>query len=58
MYDQLLMRVLNRRADTPEQLQAFVDIGVRDFILRFADFQRLDGVRRFEREVAPKLKVG
>ena len=46
---------------TPEsvgaQLQGFVDAGVRDFILRFADFPRLDGVRRFEREIAPTIKV-
>jgi alkanesulfonate monooxygenase SsuD/methylene tetrahydromethanopterin reductase-like flavin-dependent oxidoreductase (luciferase family) len=46
---------------TPEQvgerLQAFVDAGVRDFILRFADFPRLDGARRFEREIAPKIKA-
>jgi alkanesulfonate monooxygenase SsuD/methylene tetrahydromethanopterin reductase-like flavin-dependent oxidoreductase (luciferase family) len=45
---------------TPDQvrdaLQGFVDVGVRDFILRFADFPRLDGVRRFEREVAPHLR--
>jgi alkanesulfonate monooxygenase SsuD/methylene tetrahydromethanopterin reductase-like flavin-dependent oxidoreductase (luciferase family) len=40
-----------------EQLQAFVDVGVRDFILRFADFPRLEGVRRFEREIAPTLQV-
>lgn len=40
-----------------ERLQAFVDVGVRDFILRFADFPRQDGVLRFAREVAPKLKV-
>lgn len=38
-----------------ERLQAFVDVGVRDFILRFADFPRLEGVRRFEKEIAPKL---
>jgi alkanesulfonate monooxygenase SsuD/methylene tetrahydromethanopterin reductase-like flavin-dependent oxidoreductase (luciferase family) len=46
---------------TPEQvaakLQSFVDVGVRDFILRFADFPRLDGVRRFEREIAPKITI-
>jgi alkanesulfonate monooxygenase SsuD/methylene tetrahydromethanopterin reductase-like flavin-dependent oxidoreductase (luciferase family) len=46
---------------TPEsvraQLQEFVDAGVRDFILRFADFPRLDGVRRFAREIAPRIKV-
>jgi alkanesulfonate monooxygenase SsuD/methylene tetrahydromethanopterin reductase-like flavin-dependent oxidoreductase (luciferase family) len=46
---------------TPEQvtarLQAFVDVGVRDFILRFADFPRLEGAQRFAREVVPKLKA-
>jgi alkanesulfonate monooxygenase SsuD/methylene tetrahydromethanopterin reductase-like flavin-dependent oxidoreductase (luciferase family) len=41
-----------------EQLRAFVDVGVRDFILRFADFPRLTGVQRFAREVAPQLSVG
>ena len=45
---------------TPEQvrekLQGFVDVGVRDFILRFADFPRLEGAQRFAREVAPKLR--
>jgi alkanesulfonate monooxygenase SsuD/methylene tetrahydromethanopterin reductase-like flavin-dependent oxidoreductase (luciferase family) len=40
-----------------ERVQAFVDAGVRDFILRFADFPRLDGARRFEREIAPKIRV-
>lgn len=47
---------------TPEQvaakLQAFVDLGVRDFILRFADFPRLEGVQRFEREIAPQIREG
>lgn len=46
---------------TPEQvterLQAYIDVGVRDFIMRFADFPRLDGTWRFAREIAPKLKV-
>jgi alkanesulfonate monooxygenase SsuD/methylene tetrahydromethanopterin reductase-like flavin-dependent oxidoreductase (luciferase family) len=45
---------------TPEQvtarLQAFIDAGVRDFILRFADFPRLDGALRFAGEIAPKLR--
>jgi alkanesulfonate monooxygenase SsuD/methylene tetrahydromethanopterin reductase-like flavin-dependent oxidoreductase (luciferase family) len=40
-----------------ESLQAFVDAGVHDFILRFADFPRLDGPRRFEREIAPTLRA-
>jgi alkanesulfonate monooxygenase SsuD/methylene tetrahydromethanopterin reductase-like flavin-dependent oxidoreductase (luciferase family) len=40
-----------------ERLQAFVDAGVRDFILRFADFPRLDGALRFAREIAPRLRA-
>lgn len=39
------------------QLQAFVDAGVRDFILRFADFPRLDSALLFAREIAPRLHV-
>jgi alkanesulfonate monooxygenase SsuD/methylene tetrahydromethanopterin reductase-like flavin-dependent oxidoreductase (luciferase family) len=46
---------------TPDQvqarLQAFIDVGVRDFILRFADFPRQDGLHRFIEEVAPGLMV-
>lgn len=46
---------------TPEQvtarLQSFIDVGVRDFILRFADFPRLDGALRFAREIAPRLRA-
>jgi alkanesulfonate monooxygenase SsuD/methylene tetrahydromethanopterin reductase-like flavin-dependent oxidoreductase (luciferase family) len=40
-----------------ERLQGMVDVGVRDFILRFADFPRLDGAQRFAAEVAPKLRA-
>src|SRR5262249_42884078 len=46
---------------TPEQVQArleqFVAAGVRDFILRFADFPRLDGALRFAREIAPGISA-
>lgn len=46
---------------TPEQvtarLQGFIDAGVRDFILRFADFPRTDGALRFAREIAPRLRA-
>jgi alkanesulfonate monooxygenase SsuD/methylene tetrahydromethanopterin reductase-like flavin-dependent oxidoreductase (luciferase family) len=46
---------------TPDQvvarLQGMVDAGVRDFILRFADFPRLDGAMMFAREVAPRVGV-
>jgi alkanesulfonate monooxygenase SsuD/methylene tetrahydromethanopterin reductase-like flavin-dependent oxidoreductase (luciferase family) len=38
-----------------ERLQQFVDVGVRDFNLRFADFPRTDGAFRFLRDVMPKL---
>jgi alkanesulfonate monooxygenase SsuD/methylene tetrahydromethanopterin reductase-like flavin-dependent oxidoreductase (luciferase family) len=45
---------------TPEQvtekLRAMVAVGVRDFILRFADFPRLEGAQRFAREIAPRIK--
>jgi alkanesulfonate monooxygenase SsuD/methylene tetrahydromethanopterin reductase-like flavin-dependent oxidoreductase (luciferase family) len=50
--------VLGTPEQVAEQLQGFVDAGVRDFILRFADFPRLDGACRFIREVAPKLTAG
>jgi alkanesulfonate monooxygenase SsuD/methylene tetrahydromethanopterin reductase-like flavin-dependent oxidoreductase (luciferase family) len=46
---------------TPDQvrarLQGMIDAGVRDFIFRFADFPRMDGVHRFAQEVAPNLRV-
>ncbi|MFN8511290.1 MAG: LLM class flavin-dependent oxidoreductase [Thermomicrobiales bacterium] len=46
---------------TPEQvterLQEFIAAGVRDFNLRFADFPRTEGVLRFAREIAPKLRA-
>ena len=40
-----------------ERLQGMVDAGVRDVILRFADFPRLDGARLFAGEVAPRVRV-
>lgn len=47
---------------TPEQvterLQTYIEAGVRDFILRFADFPRLDGALRFASEIAPRLQPG
>jgi alkanesulfonate monooxygenase SsuD/methylene tetrahydromethanopterin reductase-like flavin-dependent oxidoreductase (luciferase family) len=45
---------------TPEtvaaRLQAYVDVGVRHFILRFLDFPAPDGALRFAAEVAPRLR--
>jgi alkanesulfonate monooxygenase SsuD/methylene tetrahydromethanopterin reductase-like flavin-dependent oxidoreductase (luciferase family) len=44
---------------TPDQVYArlkqFVDVGVRDFNLRFADFPRMDGALTFAREIAPRF---
>ena len=40
-----------------ERVQGMVDAGVRDFILRFADFPRLDGALLFAREVVPRVRV-
>ncbi len=40
-----------------DRLQGMADAGVRDFILRFADFPRLDGALRFAQEIAPKLQA-
>jgi alkanesulfonate monooxygenase SsuD/methylene tetrahydromethanopterin reductase-like flavin-dependent oxidoreductase (luciferase family) len=48
--------VIGSPEQVTEQLQAFVAAGVRDFILRFADFPRLDGALRFAREIAPRLR--
>ena len=38
-----------------EKIKAFVDIGVKYFILRFLDFPRLDGARLFAEEVVPEF---
>lgn len=43
--------------DCVERLQAYVDLGVRLFVIRFGDIPRLDGMRLFAREVAPKLQA-
>ncbi len=39
-----------------EQLQAYVDLGVTYFILRFTDFPRMHVIERFVSEVMPRLK--
>ena len=38
------------------QLQRFIDLDVRHFILRFADFPNTDGSRLFAQEVIPRLR--
>ncbi len=37
------------------ELQQWIDIGVTQFQLRFADFPRLDGINLFAREVLPRF---
>jgi alkanesulfonate monooxygenase SsuD/methylene tetrahydromethanopterin reductase-like flavin-dependent oxidoreductase (luciferase family) len=52
---------LYRIAGTPDEvaaeLNAFIDFGVRHFMLKFADFPRLDQYELFMEEVAPKLRM-
>ena len=52
---------INRIAGTPDevaaQLNAFVDLGVRHIMLKFADFPRLDQYELFMEDVVPKLRA-
>jgi alkanesulfonate monooxygenase SsuD/methylene tetrahydromethanopterin reductase-like flavin-dependent oxidoreductase (luciferase family) len=38
-----------------EQLQAFIDLGVRHLIVRLLDFPSTQGIETFAREVMPRL---
>jgi alkanesulfonate monooxygenase SsuD/methylene tetrahydromethanopterin reductase-like flavin-dependent oxidoreductase (luciferase family) len=46
---------------TPDQVEAqlrqFTEMGVEHFILRFADFPKVEGAERFAREVAPRFET-
>jgi len=46
-------------AGTPEecvdQLRAYTELGVSNFIIRFGDIPSLEGLRLFAKEVAPRL---
>ncbi len=52
---------INRIAGTPDevaqQLNAFVDLGVQHFMLKFADFPRLDQYELFMADVVPQLQA-
>ncbi len=39
-----------------DQIQAWVDAGVTHFLLRFADFPRLDSLELFSKEVVPRFR--
>lgn len=39
-----------------EQLRRWIDLGVAEFQLRFADFPKTDGIELFGQEVVPRLK--
>jgi alkanesulfonate monooxygenase SsuD/methylene tetrahydromethanopterin reductase-like flavin-dependent oxidoreductase (luciferase family) len=38
-----------------EQLQEYIDLGLSYFMIRFGDLPDLNGIRLFQREVAPKI---
>jgi alkanesulfonate monooxygenase SsuD/methylene tetrahydromethanopterin reductase-like flavin-dependent oxidoreductase (luciferase family) len=42
-------------AQVAEQLQAFVDLGVRHLIVRLLDFPKTEGIELFVRDVMPRL---
>ena len=42
--------------DIVDKLKGFVDLGITHFILRFVDFPRTDGVKRFIQEVMPRFE--
>ncbi len=42
--------------EVSEQLRRFTDVGVKHFLLRFADFPRTDGASLFAKEVIPKFR--
>lgn len=48
--------IVGSPADVLAQLRRYVDLGVSHFILRFADFPRLDGIMLFAETVAPELR--
>jgi alkanesulfonate monooxygenase SsuD/methylene tetrahydromethanopterin reductase-like flavin-dependent oxidoreductase (luciferase family) len=48
--------IVGTPAQVRAQLQRFADLGVTHFILRFADFPRLDGIRLFAEEVIPAME--
>jgi alkanesulfonate monooxygenase SsuD/methylene tetrahydromethanopterin reductase-like flavin-dependent oxidoreductase (luciferase family) len=44
-------------AQVAQQLQAFVDLGVKYFIVRLLDFPNTEGIEMFAREVMPRLSA-
>lgn len=48
--------IVGEPGDAIEQIQRFVDVGVRHFILRFADFPSLRGISYFAEKVAPAFR--
>lgn len=49
--------ILGTPAQVAEQLQAFIDLGVRYLIVRLLDFPNTQGIQMFAREVMPRLSA-
>lgn len=47
--------IVGTPAEIVAQLRRFTDLGVQHFILRFADYSKTDGIRRFAEEVIPQF---
>lgn len=47
--------IIGTSAEVAAQLRRFTDLGVQHFILRFADYPKTDGIRRFAEEVIPQF---
>jgi len=49
--------IIGTPAQVAEQLQAFVDLGVRYFVVRLLDFPNTAGIEMFTQEVIPRLSA-
>jgi len=49
--------IIGTPAQVAEQLQAFVDLGVRYFVVRLLDFPNTAGIEMFAQEVIPRLST-
>jgi alkanesulfonate monooxygenase SsuD/methylene tetrahydromethanopterin reductase-like flavin-dependent oxidoreductase (luciferase family) len=49
--------IVGTPAQVAEQLQAFIDLGVRHLIVRLLDFPDTQGIETFAREVMPRLST-
>ncbi|HEX5504539.1 MAG TPA: hypothetical protein VFW96_18110, partial [Thermomicrobiales bacterium] len=52
-----LYRIAGTPGEVAAELNAFIAFGVRHFMLKFADFPRLDQYELFMEDVVPKLRM-